>query len=106
MVGDEAGTSYELGRQDAVRDLVCGSCGTQAGTSRTGKLVHTDWVPDGADEHAVEALVTREAWDSAHDPLQQLRIVSLELVQHHSIVHPASDCVFAQRVAEAARTRR
>lgn len=85
---------------------VCAACGTTAAENRVGKLIHTDWVPDGAGEHDVEALVTREAWNAEHDPLHRLRIVALELVQHHGVVHPASDCVFAQRVAEAARTRR
>ena len=85
---------------------VCALCGVAVAANRAGRLVHTDEVPKGVEEHDVLATTDQVTWDAMHDTASRIAITAAELAQHHAAFHPASDCVFVARLAEALRSRR
>lgn len=85
--------------------LVCADCGVAVGETRTGKIVHTDELPDGAEVHDVTAVTEREAFTAATQDSFDLRRVAQDMLIHHGALHPLSDCEWAKRLEVAIRGR-
>jgi len=76
--------------------VVCRHCGVAIGVARKGGFVHLDGLPDGVDEH--EAVpVDQQEYTAVMNDSAELRVKIEELIRHHGMFHPLSDCQFADR---------
>ena len=87
------------GREEAM--MVCAVDGVDIATNYAGVWVHTDGLPKGVDpDHIVEP-IRRDQWDARSEARADLRLAAEEMVAHHAMVHPLSDCEWAQKLMDA-----
>lgn len=77
--------------------VVCKYCGVSVAQNRVEVWVHLDGLPDGFDEHYAEPADQRAFIDDA-DQGAEIRVKVEELIRHHGMYHPLSDCQFTDRV--------
>lgn len=85
---------------------VCKVDGVAVAESRAGRLVHLDELPAGVDpDHEIE-LVELSALEAEELARTNLHTLAAELIAHHVVMHPMSDCAFASKLAVALRVTR
>ncbi len=83
--------------------LVCSIDGVAIAWANTGKWVHLDMVPSGADpDHAIDP-VHPSLFRFKREQDIGVREASIDLLRHHSTYHPESDCEWAIALGEALR---
>lgn len=89
-----------------IQDAVCAVDGIPVGMSRGGKLVHLDELDPDVEPHDVQTTVSSEMYTLAMMRQNDLAVRAAEMLQHHGVIHPASDCEFSQRLEAALRSPR
>lgn len=85
---------------------VCATDGVAIAQNKLGRWVHLDELPQGTnpDHEIVEAELA--ALEAAERERQNIHTLAAELIQHHVVLHPMSDCAFATKLAQALRAKR
>lgn len=83
--------------------MVCARDGVVVVESRRSGWLHTDDIPKGHEPHDVDEVTSREEWEAGQARRTNLHGLAAELIEHHTVAHPFSDCEFSQRLAEALR---
>lgn len=93
-------------RCDTLVNEVCVLDGVPVGLSRSGRFVHLDEVPMDVEPHEVKEVVVATLWVEETARQNNLAMIAAEMLQHHGVIHPASDCEFSRRLEAALRSPR
>lgn len=86
---------------------VCKACGVPlAHSERLGRWLHTDSIPPGVDPAHEPEPVEEAEFEATERDRQDLHTLAAELIAHHTVMHPMSECPFATKLAQALRAKR
>lgn len=80
---------------------VCRLDGVELVQSRSGLWFHTDAIPQGVDPDHDTIPVDQDLYTATVEARADIKRAVEELILHHAVSHPLSDCQFAQRAIAA-----
>lgn len=85
---------------------VCLVDGVEVAENRARRLVHLGDLPGGVDPDHDIVLADPAALEAEELARQDVHTLAMELVAHHTVMHPMSDCPFSMKLAAALRAKR
>lgn len=81
-------------------DVTCLVCGVEVGQAKNGRWLHLDDVPEGAPDHEVSLVDTKD-YAIQMVALNDVRSAATDLLTHHATFHPSADCPWSERMFRA-----